>query len=200
MRCAEPDVTDPISIPLAVLAILATPGPTNALLAASAALVGMRRSLPLLLAELAGYALAIAVLKGVGQPLLALHPGLAAGLRLVLFLYLLVLAWRLWNGPALRVGNAISMGRVFVTTALNPKAAILAFLVFPDIADAGQALVHAGYFAAVAVPLAIAWLALGAGLGGTALGGRKLLVSRVAAVPIMAFAILAGGPAAFSLL
>src|SRR6185369_16445105 len=116
-------------------------------------------------------ALSITLLKGLGQPLFAAHPALAIGVRVVLFAYLLVLAWSLWNGLSLQLGKAVTAGRVFITTAFNPKGAIFAFLVFPDVVDAGQALIHAAVFAAVSLPVALTWLALGAGLGGIALGG-----------------------------
>jgi len=59
-------MTDPILFAFAVIAILATPGPTNALLATAGAANGLRRSLPLVPAELAGYVIAIAA-GGGGQ-------------------------------------------------------------------------------------------------------------------------------------
>mgnify|MGYP006894100190 CR=1 FL=1 len=55
-------MTDPIAFVLAVIGLLATPGPTNTLLAASGAAVGFRRSLHLILAEAAGYLCSILVL------------------------------------------------------------------------------------------------------------------------------------------
>jgi threonine/homoserine/homoserine lactone efflux protein len=193
-------MSDPMLFALAVLAVLATPGPTNTLLATSGALAGVTRSLPLIAAELAGYALSIGILKSLGEPLFATHPTLAVAMRLVLFGYLLLVAWRLWGGPSLRAERPVTAIRIFIATALNPKGAIFAFLVFPDVLDAGQTFVHAALFAAISIPVALAWLALGAGIGGIALGGRELLISRVAAVPLVLFALIAGGPAALSLM
>ena len=80
-------MTEPLAFILAVLGLLATPGPTNTLLAASGAAVGLRRSLHLIPAEVSGYLcsiLALALVLGpVAQTLAAVRlrsPGL---LRLV---------------------------------------------------------------------------------------------------------------------
>ena len=47
-------MNDPLLFVLAAMLLLGTPGPTNTLLWVSAATTGTRRSLPLLLGELAG--------------------------------------------------------------------------------------------------------------------------------------------------
>ncbi|MFC7692453.1 hypothetical protein ACFQY5_25655 [Paeniroseomonas aquatica] len=74
-------MADPVLFTLAVLAILGTPGPTNSLLATAGATAGMRRSLPLIAAEAAGYALAILTIGLVLGPVMAGAPLLATALR-----------------------------------------------------------------------------------------------------------------------
>jgi len=59
---------------LGAVAVLATPGPTNTLLATSGAISGFRRSLPLLGGELGGYLLAIVVLLSFIGPIVAAMP------------------------------------------------------------------------------------------------------------------------------
>ena len=56
-------MNEPLLFLAAVLTLLGTPGPTNTLLATSGAVAGLRRSLALLVAELAGYLLAIATIR-----------------------------------------------------------------------------------------------------------------------------------------
>ena len=67
-------MTDPLLFILAVLTILGTPGPTNTLLATGGAVDGVGRSLPLLLGELTGYLVAIAVIRVVLGPVIAAYP------------------------------------------------------------------------------------------------------------------------------
>lgn len=114
-----------------VVALLATPGPTNTLLAASGAAVGLTRSPRLLLAECAGYFLA--------------------------------------GSASVTGASSITMARVFFTTLLNPKALILALLVFPR----GTLVALAPWLAGLSVMVAIvasAWIALGAAVAHASLG------------------------------
>jgi threonine/homoserine/homoserine lactone efflux protein len=59
---------------VAVASLLATPGPTNALLTTPDALVGVRRSLPLMSAEIACYGTSISLLLRGEGALLAAYP------------------------------------------------------------------------------------------------------------------------------
>jgi threonine/homoserine/homoserine lactone efflux protein len=178
---------------LAVVSVLATPGPTNALLTTSAALVGTRRSLPLVTAELAGYALSIGVLLAASGAIVAAVPWLGLVIRAALVLYLLWLAWHLWDAgggiveASLRV---VTWRRVFVTTLLNPKGPIFAFAVFPPLAGPRAIALYGGLFAATTLAVALGWMMVGATLGRLADNGRRTWLPRITAVVLVVFACL----------
>ena len=114
------------------LALLLTPGPTNTLLAVAGATSGLRPSLPLVLAELLGYLIAIHILAyGIG-PFVQMMPAAQTVMRLACALCLLVLAIRLWlaNTPLI-TDEVITPWRVFIVILLNPKALVFAFAVLP---------------------------------------------------------------------
>lgn len=183
-------MTDPLLFALAVLAILATPGPTNTLLATGAASAGFRHALPLIPAEAAGYLIAISVIGyGLG-PAVAASPVLGLALRLAVGAYLVTLAWKLWRGarrPAL-VAGIVTPARVFLTTLVNPKAIVLALGVLPLQTEQGLAYLLA--FACLVAGVALGWIGFGVLLGraveATACEG---LVPRVGAAVIGAFAV-----------
>ena len=108
---------DRIAFAAAALSLLATPGPTDTLLATSGAEVGLRRSLPLLGAELGGYLLAILLFARPDRPADGGKSCFRGGV------YLLYLAWALRRRGARQTsaGDAITFPRVFVTTLLNPR-------------------------------------------------------------------------------
>ena len=177
---------------LAVAAVLATPGPTNALLFTAAGLTGAARSLHLLLAELAGYGLAIGTLRLAGGPLIAASHGFGLGLRLLLIGYLLLLAWRLWRAnpsPDGRMLQPVTFSGVFVTTLLNPKALIFAFALFPAFGSLVAALPYAAAFALIVPAAGLGWIVAGALLG--RVGGPRLprILPRLAAVALCGLAI-----------
>lgn len=184
----------PTAFVLAAMALLLTPGPTNTLLAASGAAVGVKRSLHLTLAEVAGYLIAIGVVALAIGPLLERSqlPGIA--LRAACAAYLFYAAWRLWREGAeiLSSDRPIDVGRVFVTTLLNPKAIVFALVVVPHLAEGDLA--GAGPYLAALVVLILAaatgWIAAGAllraGLKGR-LDGQA--VRRAGAVVMSVFAV-----------
>ena len=147
--------------------LLATPGPTNTLLATSGASVGVRRSLPLLVAELAGYGLAIGVLRFVLGPLIGSVPAIGTAMGLGVAIYLLSVAAALWRHGAaeVRATSPVTVRRVFTTTTLNPKASIFAFTLLP---------LHTGFYdllpwlAILAMQISLIgglWIVLGAAIG-----------------------------------
>jgi threonine/homoserine/homoserine lactone efflux protein len=179
----DPAMQDPLLFTLTVLAILGTPGPTNTLLATASALVGVRRSLPLILAELSGYLLAIAVLHAVFGSLLAQHPAIATVLRALVAVYLLAAAYEVWNRREVLGGppSGIRFERVFVTTLLNPKAIVFAFGVMP--LSAPNAVVYVLGFAGFVVVAALSWIALGA-LVGRAARPTSRAIPRASAIAV----------------
>src|SRR5262245_59970631 len=119
---------DPLLFVASTMSLLATPGPTNTLLATSGASAGLRRSIHLLVAELCGYLLAITLLRLVLGPLIMANPVLGTGIRLAAAIYLVYLAVVLWRHSSVKVYDScpVSFSRVFVTTLLNPKAIVFA--------------------------------------------------------------------------
>ncbi|MBM6581423.1 LysE family transporter [Microvirga sp. BT689] len=189
---------DALTFVPAVAAILATPGPTNTLLASSGAQAGLRRSLPLVPAELCGYALAIAGWGLFLEPASATLPWLKPLLRLACAAYLVAVAWGLWSkaGEALS-GSGFGPRRIFIATLLNPKALMFAAVIFPEAAfQTSAAFIQAmSVFAAVIVPIALGWIGFGSALSqpGFLIGPRA--VQRGAALVLLTFSASLGAAA-----
>jgi threonine/homoserine/homoserine lactone efflux protein len=169
--------------------LLALPGPTNTLLATSGAGVGISRSLHLLAAELCGYLLAIALLRLALGPIVNDIPIAAVVLRAAVTIYILCLAVMLWrvNAGEQRDGSPITFGHVLVTTLLNPKAMVFAFLLLPLQAGLFELLPWLAVIALQIVMAGAVWVTLGATLGR---GARRLgcpdLITRTGAVTLVA--------------
>ncbi|QDD88168.1 LysE family translocator [Pseudomonas oryzihabitans] len=108
------------------LIMTATPGPNNALVLASGAHLGVRRTLPLILGIALGVGLQLAVLGlGLGVILDAL-PGLQRLLGVLGLAYLLLLAWRIATSGPVRLDAEPSGHPGLLGGAafqwLNPKA------------------------------------------------------------------------------
>lgn len=180
-------MTDPLLFLLAVLTLLATPGPTNTLLATAGASAGMRASLHLLLAELLGYAVAIAVIWAVLGPVTQTIPELGTALKLVVGAYVAWLAIKLWMQPVRSAAPLrIDFRMVLVTTLLNPKAFVFALGVLPT--GHPQLLAYAVAFGACVLVAGGSWIALGSALRAASGSGRSWLLQRVAAVALGGFA------------
>lgn len=177
-------MTDPLLFGLAVLAVLAVPGPTNTLLMTSGATVGARRSLPLLLAEASGYILGILVVS----PLASAQPAGRAMLGGAVGLYLLMVATKLWRHGPRSLERPVTWRSVFVTTLLNPKVLVFALLVVPMTAPHPERYLAA--FCAIVMPVGASWIMFGAFAGHLAGDRRLSLVPRVAAVVMVGLAFL----------
>ena len=177
-------MTDPWLFTFAVVAVLATPGPTNTLLMTSGATVGLSRSLPLLLAEAAGYTLSIVTLGALLGPVVQSMPDARQVLSFAAGAWLCWMAFALWRKGMREVEHVVSWHEVFVTTLLNPKVLIFAFVIIP-FGSASVALYFTGFYA-ILLPAAPSWIAFGA------LARRSVRVRSLALIPRVAAVVLAG--------
>ncbi|MGN6100401.1 MAG: LysE family transporter [Devosia sp.] len=180
-------MTNPGLFILAVLAVLATPGPTNTLLASAAAVSGIRASLMLLMAELTGYLTTVLLVGLLLRPLLEAFPRAAAVLKVAVALYLAYMAFRLWrrSGDLGAVRGVIGFRAVFLATMLNPKGLIFALAMIPLGSPAVALYLLA--FAAAVPTMGLLWLA-GGRVVGAAVGEKRRLVPRAASVALVGFA------------
>lgn len=181
-------MSDPILFTLAVLALLAAPGPTNTLLAAAGASAGWRGSLRLIPAEIAGYLIAVLTLHAMLAEAMDTWPSARLAMRAGICLFLIWTAWRLWRSGCEGVAAPVlGPGRIFITTLFNPKAFVFAFGVLPLSHPSAPA--YLAGFAALITIVASAWIAVGAIVAGASPGlGRH--ANRVAAVAVAGFAAL----------
>jgi threonine/homoserine/homoserine lactone efflux protein len=181
-------VNDATVFVLSVLALLAVPGPTNTLLAGAGATLGIARSLPLLVGELAGYNIAIAVYRYT----LATAVGESSDARLFLQwaigAYLIVLALRLWRAGPPAGTEGFTLPRVFLTTLLNPKALIFALVLFPALPAPVAAATAA--FSVMVVGVGASWIAAGAFAIHVTSTRYRSVAPRVCAVALAVFAIM----------
>jgi threonine/homoserine/homoserine lactone efflux protein len=177
---------------LAVLALLATPGPTNTLMAAAGAQRGLVRSLPLLAGELGGYAIAITVWIELVGAAAAAQPLVPVIAKFIAAVFLLWSAWKLWAnaGHADLAQRGITLGRVFATTLINPKALVFAFAIFPHVGFVGR-LPYLAVFGALVIATAIGWMGLGTVAARSSAGLlTSSLIERITAVALAVFATL----------
>lgn len=193
-------MTDPLAFALAVLALLATPGPTNTLLATSGAAAGFRRSLHLVVAEICGYMFSITTLSLLIGPLVRASHTLGVALKVGCALFLFYAAWRLWRegAAAITSGKPVQFRRLLIATALNPKGVVFAFVIVPYLShgQVNEALPYMGALAAMIALVGSAWIAIGATLRASA--SQKLdsgLVRRTGAIVLCVFAMLISGSA-----
>jgi len=193
-------MTEELSFIIAAVALLATPGPTNALLATSGAASGFRKSLTLLLGEFLGYMIAIAFLIAAMGPIVARAPNFGLALRIASSLYLLHVAWKLWGRTeeVLLGKGGVSFREVFVTTLLNPKALIFAFAIIP-FGSTGDIWKSTPWLATLPPLIAIVgscWIAAGTALRKSVGGGVSAdMCFRSGAVVLTLFAALICGTA-----
>lgn len=145
-------------------AILLTPGPTNTILAASGAAMGLRHARLLPLAEALGYALAIAFFLAVAELLTGVPQALPV-LKGVAAVWLVASAYKLWSLPVVpdMPEQASAFGRVLLTTLLNPKAMLVGTISIPSLMPE-ELLVGLLSFIGLSTIAGFAWASLGAAL------------------------------------
>jgi threonine/homoserine/homoserine lactone efflux protein len=181
---------EPLAFVLATAALLSTPGPTNTLLTTSGAGIGLWRSLPLLAAELGGYLTAILLLMVAIGPFVSANPLLGIALRAVITFYLLHLAIAIWYhaGSQLRA-EPVTFLRVLITTFLNPKAIIFAFVILPSDRPILSMLPWLLLLGLQMLAVGAAWIAVGAWLRLSFRGAfQTRVVYRASAVTLAVFA------------
>ena len=150
--------------------VAGTPGPSNALLTAVGARVGLRRGLPSLLGQVAGMgAMLFAITLGLGNVLLA-HP---LALDVLKWGGAAMLCWMAWKiATAAHAEGAANAPAGFLGMAafqwMNPKGWLISVAAIATFLDrrAGDALAQAAIFASLfaltALPSCLPWLAFGA--------------------------------------
>ena len=154
------------------LAMSATPGPNNALVAASAANFGLRRSLPQVLGVALGFpAMLLLVALGAAEVLRG-APAAMAALRWAGAAWILWLAWGIATAAPPAPGAAPGRPMTLLQSALfqwvNPKAWIIAAGAIAAYTGGEGGLVTeafglAALFAVMAFASMLGWAALGAG-------------------------------------
>lgn len=169
------------------LLVLATPGPTNTVLAASGAAMGFRRAVSLPLAEAIGYVIAISFFVVFAEVLKGDAAALAL-VRLSAACWLIYSAWRLWGTP-FAADPAIAdsaFARVMLTTIVNPKAMLVGSVLIP-LGTGMAAPAWIGLFAALSTFAGLGWILLGSLMP----HGVRRHAYKLAAVVLGGFSIVA---------
>jgi threonine/homoserine/homoserine lactone efflux protein len=175
-----------------------TPGPSNVMLAATGANVGLRRGLPCLLGVAGGMGLMIVVVAlGLGS-LVVGNPDLLHALNWAGAAFLLWLAWKIATAES-GAGKQQARPVGFLEAALfqwaNPKSWIVsasaaATYLGPSGGALSQSLLLGGLFLAAALPSCFAWLAFGAGLQRVLSSPRRLRVFNIAMGALLAASVI----------
>lgn len=176
-----------------IAALLLAPGPTNTLMGLQGARRGLGGVLRLVPAEIAGYLTAVLPLVWLGQDALAAWPAAASALKIAAAGWVLLLAWRLWGVDAAGQDGAITTGRVYLTTMLNPKALVFGLVFLPRFGDPAVALRLAAFVGLVTMA-ALVWGASGTFLRAAVGTARMQMVQRAASVwlAVVAVTLVAG--------
>ena len=145
-----------IELTFALTALLAAPGPTNALLAMAGAQGARGMRLPLLV--LAAYAAVVIPLALWGASWLA---QMQQGLTLAASLWVGLLALKLWRAERFSLTARVTPAQLALTTLMNPKGLVIGLVLLPATPQIPVAL---GLFATLVLAVSTRWLRLGASL------------------------------------
>lgn len=174
----------------AVLALLLAPGPTNTLIGVAGSQSGMARAARLIPAELAGYLTAILPLTLLGSRFFAEFPIAALILKSAAAVWVMFLAIKLWGRAQTPDGiKTVSAGGVYLTTALNPKALVVSFILLPPMGDPAF-VPRLVTFSALVIGVALVWASAGNLMSGGKPGNRARIVERVASVWLAAVSVM----------
>ncbi len=188
-----PDMAWLLSAAGFALAMSATPGPNNAMVAASGANFGIARSLPHILGVATGFPVMFAAVALGAGGLLRAYPAIAIALHWIGAAYLLALAWHVARAhPATRGTAGSRRGRPlrFSEAALfqwvNPKAWLIAISGIAAYATEGgrvatvQVLALTALFLVICVPSTMLWTGIGAGAARALRTPRRLRLFNIA--------------------
>jgi len=186
----------PTETALALLVLLAAPGPTNTLLAVAGAERGWRPSLSLIPVVPLAYLATTTPLALIGAGLLDEVPSARAVVTLLAAAWVFHLAQGLWRGPRAQDGRRVVTARqVAITTLLNPKALIVGLVLLPA-ANSTHLLSNLLIFWAEAVAVSCLWTALGSALRRDSQAGLPTPWRRAASVWLGALGVYLMGHAA----
>jgi threonine/homoserine/homoserine lactone efflux protein len=153
------------------LAAAITPGPSNVMLTATGAVVGVVRGLPCLLGVAAGMGLLLfCAALGLGEVVVS-HPGLLRGLNWAGAAFLLWLAWKIATATGVgedRARKPVGFAAAAAFQWVNPKSWMVGVSAAGTYLQAAtdsallQAAGFAALFVAAALPSGFIWLAFGA--------------------------------------
>jgi len=167
-----------------------TPGPNNAMLMASGANFGLRRTLPHLSGVVLGFTAMVLVLGAGLAPALMERPRLREAMQVAAIVYVLWLAWKIAHATAPEAGHAGGRPLTFWQAAgfqwVNPKAwamGLAALSAYAPAGGAGGVAVVAAVFCAVTLPSVWIWVMAGQRLArALAVPGRLVWFNRGLAV------------------
>ena len=188
-----------LAFALFALVAAGTPGPSNTLLVATGARVGVARGLPALLGQGRGMGVMIVVVAlGLGALVVA-RPELVGFIRWSGVAFMLWLAWRIASssGHLVAEGDTRPIGFLGLATFqwVNPKAWLITTSAAASFADAGEdqvlhAIVLGALFTAVALVICFPWLALGAAIQRVLRTHRSMRVFNIAMGMLLALSVL----------